>query len=74
MSETVNVRLDREFIDELAEDKRDDENWTERIQREIEAGDARNVHAPEPLTREDVDDIATETASRVVRDLESALR
>lgn len=74
MGETVNVRLDREFIDDLAEDKRDDENWTERIQREIKAGDARNVHAPEPLTREDVDDIANETASRVLRDLESALR
>lgn len=73
MGDSVNIRISRELFEALDEDKRDDETWTERIERARDADDARNLHASEPLTRDDVPDLADELARKTADEVENRL-
>lgn len=69
------ISLDKETYDRLAELKQDNESWTEfgdRVAGEIDGRDGE--HEVNTLTEDHIDDIAGETARRVVQDLETALR
>lgn len=79
MSRT-SITIDVDVGDRLEACKRDDETWTELMERAADAieGD-ETAGGPDESTmnalrEEHIDDIAAETASRVVRDLETALR
>ena len=74
------ISVDDEVYERWAEHKRDDESWTDLLERgadalESEDGDVNaSVNESEALTEDHIGDIATEVERRVERALETTVR
>ena len=73
------ITIDEATFERLDGLRREEESWTELAERaadvlEAETDGLDGEHTPNTLTEDHINDIASETASRVVRDLETALR
>lgn len=73
------ITIDEAAFERLDDLRREDESWTafaDRAADVLEAGSAGRdgEHTSNTLKEDHIDDIASETASRVLRDLETALR
>ena len=74
------ISVDDEVYERWVEHKRDDESWTDTLERgadalESEDGDVNaSVNKSKTLTEEHIDDIAAEVERRVERTLETTVR
>jgi len=78
------ISVDDKVYERWAKHKRDDESWTDILERGVDAlndaestaespdgDDGRTMDAVEPLTEDHIDDIAAEVERRVERALET---
>jgi predicted CopG family antitoxin len=74
------ISVDGEVYERWAEHKRDDESWTDILERGADTLESKDrdvnasVNEDDPLTEDHIDDIAAEVERRVERTLETTVR
>lgn len=73
MTDRKTLSITKACYDRLFEAKREDESWTDCLSRLVDGDDEHGLNAVDPLTRDDVDDIVTRTASKTADEVENRL-